>query len=61
MTFFILLQACHSMKNFPGLNATWYHNAIRRSVPMLFSLYSLIVTWFALFKSGNGDYINRTP
>ena len=28
---------------------------------MLFSLYSLIVTWFALFKSGNGDYINRTP
>ncbi|MFH1514251.1 MAG: hypothetical protein ABIG42_02200 [bacterium] len=37
------------------------HNAIRRSVPMLFSLYSLIVTWFALFKNGNGDYINRTP
>lgn len=37
------------------------HNAIQRSVPMLFSLYSLIVTWFALFKNGNGDYINRTP
>jgi hypothetical protein len=37
------------------------HNAVRRSVPMLFALYSLIVTWFALFKSGNGDYINRTP
>lgn len=37
------------------------HNAVQRSVPMLFSLYSLIVTWFALFKSSNGDYINRTP
>ena len=37
------------------------HNAIRRSVPMLFALYSLIVIWFALFKSGNGDHINRTP
>lgn len=36
-------------------------NAVRRSVPMLFALYSLIVTWFALFKSGNGVYINRTP
>jgi len=28
---------------------------------MLFSLYSLIATLFVLFKSGNGDYINRTP
>ncbi|MBU1023300.1 hypothetical protein KKC82_03380, partial [bacterium] len=30
MTFFILLQGCHSMKNFPGLNATWYHNKIKK-------------------------------
>ena len=36
-------------------------NAVLRSVPMLFALFSLIVTWFALFKNENGDYINRTP
>lgn len=36
-------------------------NAVQRSVPMLFALYSIIVSWFVLFKSEDKDYINRAP
>lgn len=36
-------------------------NAVHRSVPMLLALYSFIVSWFLLYKSGDKDYVNRAP
>ena len=37
------------------------HNAVSRSVPMLFSLYSLIVTWFSLNNPEEKTPLNAAP